>query len=84
MTRRAFAVRFEWRRLAQLVVIIGGVAAAGELLLPTSGAVGFLTRAAAFLVIPVLLYLTRFAHDAELRQAGQLLPAARSGRRGRG
>ena len=37
LTRRAFPVAFEWLRLAQLVVVMGGLAAAGELLLPTSG-----------------------------------------------
>ncbi len=46
LIRRAFAASFEWRRLAQLVVVIGGLAVAGDLLLPTHGFVGFLTRAA--------------------------------------
>jgi O-antigen/teichoic acid export membrane protein len=74
LTRRAFRVHFEWRRLAQLVLIMGGVAAAGELLLPTHGAVGLLTRGAAFLAIPPLLWATGFAHAAEL---GQLQRVAR-------
>jgi O-antigen/teichoic acid export membrane protein len=74
LTRRAFRVHFEWRRLAQLVLIMGGVAALGELLLPTHGAVGLLTRAAAFLAIPLALYATGFAHAAEL---GQLQRVAR-------
>jgi O-antigen/teichoic acid export membrane protein len=77
LTRRAFEVHFEWRRLAHLVFVIGGVAVAGELLLPTKGAVGLLSRAAAFLLIPVLLYVTRFAHEAELRHVGVLLRRAR-------
>ena len=34
LTRRAFAAAFEWRRLAQLALVLGGMAAAGELLLP--------------------------------------------------
>ncbi len=38
LTRRAFPVEFEWRRLAQLTSFIGGLAAVGELLLPTHGA----------------------------------------------
>ena len=37
LTRRAFAVQFEWLRLGQLVVVMGGLAAAGDLALPTSG-----------------------------------------------
>ena len=35
LTRRAFAASFEWLRLAQLAVVLGGMSAAGELLLPT-------------------------------------------------
>src|SRR5207248_7673593 len=33
LTRRAFAVAFEWRRLAQLLKVMGGLAVAGGLLL---------------------------------------------------
>jgi len=73
LTRRAFAVSFEWRRLAQLVAVIGGVAVGGELLLPTHGALGLLSRAAAFAAIPPLLYVTGFAHPGELSQARGLL-----------
>jgi hypothetical protein len=68
LTRRAFSVAFEWRRLAQLVLVMGSVAAAGDLLLPTVGLLGFLTRGAAFLLIPLLLRATRFAHAEELDQ----------------
>ena len=66
LTRRAFAVAFEWLRLAQLVLVMGGIAAAGDVLLPTHGAVGFLTRALAFLVIPAVLYLIGFVHPEEV------------------
>ena len=52
LTRRAFPVAFEWRRLAHLVVVVGGLAAAGELALPTSGVVGFISRAAGVAAIP--------------------------------
>jgi O-antigen/teichoic acid export membrane protein len=72
LTRRAFAVAFEWRRLAQLTLVMGGVAVAGDLLLPTHGAVGFLSRAVAFLLIPAGLYLTGFAHPQELATARRL------------
>ncbi len=34
LVRRAFPVTFEWRRLGQLVLVLGGLAVAGELLLP--------------------------------------------------
>ena len=73
LTRRAFAVRFEGRRLLQLVLVIGGVAVGGELVLPTHGAFGLLTRAAAFASIPPLLYVTGFAHSEELARARALL-----------
>ncbi len=46
LVRRAFPVTFEWRRLGQLVLVLGGLAVAGELLLPESGFVGFVARAA--------------------------------------
>jgi O-antigen/teichoic acid export membrane protein len=77
LTRRAFAVAFEWRRLAQLCVVIGGMAVGGELLLPTHGAVGLLTRAALWLAIPPALLLTGFAHSQELRGLRSLVAYAR-------
>src|SRR6185437_7944260 len=52
LTRRVFPVAFEWRRLVQLTVVVGGLAAAGELLLPTSGLVGFVSRAVVWAAIP--------------------------------
>jgi O-antigen/teichoic acid export membrane protein len=76
LTRRVFKVGFEWRRLLQLIVVIGGVAVAGDLLLPTRGAIGLLARAAALLAIPAVLYLTRFAHPQELGQVRVLLRRA--------
>jgi O-antigen/teichoic acid export membrane protein len=80
LTRRVFAVRFEWRRLLQLGAVMGGVAVIGELLLPTHGAVGLLTRAAAFAAIPPLLWITGFAHRQELAQArGAIERAIRRG-----
>ena len=79
LTRRAFGVAFEWRRLTQLVVVMGGVGAVGDVLLPTHGAVGFLTRTAAFFAIPVALYLTGFAHAQELGGLRMVLERLRSG-----
>ncbi len=77
LTRHAFPVEFEWLRLAHLVAVMGGMAAAGELLLPTSGAVGFVSRGAVFVAIVPVLLATGFAHAAELRQARDLLARAR-------
>jgi O-antigen/teichoic acid export membrane protein len=77
LTRRVFPVAFEWLRLAQLAMVMGGLAAAGDLVLPTHGAVGLLTRLAVLaLIVPVLL-ATGFAHPAELRQARVLLARVR-------
>ncbi len=76
LTRRAFRVQFEWRRLAHLVLILGGVSAAGDLLLPSAGALGLLSRAAAFLLIPPLLWLTGFARPQEARRLRALASRA--------
>jgi len=65
-TRHLFSVAFEWRRLAQIVVVVGGIATAGDLLLPTSGFWGFVLRAVAWVAIPVVMLLTRFPHPEEL------------------
>jgi O-antigen/teichoic acid export membrane protein len=79
LTRRAFATAFEWRRLLQLVVVVGGMAALGDALLPTSGWVGFVTRAAVLAAIPLVLFGTGFAHSEEIAQGRVLLARARRG-----
>ena len=66
LTRRLFAVAFEWRRLAHAAGLIAAVAVPGELALPTEGIAGFVTRALALAAIPVALLATRFARPAEL------------------
>jgi O-antigen/teichoic acid export membrane protein len=76
LTRRAFRVDFEWRRLLQIALLMGAVAVAGDLLLPTHGAIGFVTRVAAFAVIPALLRITGFAHPQELGKARELVERA--------
>ncbi len=76
LTRRAFAAAFEWRRLLQLAVVLGGMSTAGELLLPTHGAVGLLSRAAVLAAMPLVLLGTGFAHRQELEQARSLLNRA--------
>jgi O-antigen/teichoic acid export membrane protein len=65
LTRRLFHVAFEWRRIAQLALVLGGLAGAGELLLPTSGAAGFVSRAIVALLLPVVLALTGFFRPEE-------------------
>jgi O-antigen/teichoic acid export membrane protein len=73
LTRRLFAVPFEWARLAHAVALLAGVSVPGELLLPTAGAAGFLTRAAALAALPLLLAVTGFARAEELAGARSLL-----------
>ena len=79
LTRRAFAASFEWLRLVQLTVVLGGMSVLGELLLPTSGFVGLLSRAAVLAAMPLVLLATGFAHGAEIEQARVLLARARRG-----
>ncbi len=79
LTRRAFAASFEWLRLVQLTVVLGGMSVLGELLLPTSGFVGLVSRAAVLAAMPLVLLATGFAHGAEIEQARVLLARARRG-----
>jgi O-antigen/teichoic acid export membrane protein len=79
LTRRAFAASFEWVRLIQLVVVLGGMSVAGDLLLPTHGLVGFISRAAVLAAMPLVLTATGFTHSAEREQARVLLARARRG-----
>ena len=79
LTRRAFAASFEWLRLVQLTVVLGGMSVAGDLLLPTHGLVGLVSRAAVLAAMPLVLLGTGFAHGAEIEQARVLLARARRG-----
>jgi O-antigen/teichoic acid export membrane protein len=78
LTRSLFRVGFEWRRLAQLVAILAGVAVSGELLLPTRGFAGLALRALWLALVPIALLATRFFHPHELAEARRLV---RDGRR---
>lgn len=78
LTRRVFAVRFEWARLGRLAAIFALVAVSGELLLPASGAVGLLARIAWLALVPALLLATRFFGPRERQQVRALV---RDGRR---
>jgi O-antigen/teichoic acid export membrane protein len=76
LTRRLFAVPFQWRRLVQATAILTGVAVSGELLLPTSGFAGIALRVAWLALVPILLVLTRFFDSDERTQARALLADA--------
>jgi O-antigen/teichoic acid export membrane protein len=77
LTRRLFTVGFEWRRLAQLTLILAGVAVSGELLLPRSGFEGIALRIVWLAFVPALLLLTRFFGADERSQARALLADGR-------
>jgi O-antigen/teichoic acid export membrane protein len=83
LTRSLFEVAFEWRRLAHLVLVMGGIAVIGDLVLPTHGAGGLLSRVAAFVAIVPALYLTGFAHPEEVGNLRRVLGRAGAGSRGR-
>jgi len=68
LTRRLFRVDFEWRRIALLALVLGGLSGAGELLLPTSGAAGFVSRALLALALPAVLGLAGFYRPEERAQ----------------
>jgi len=80
LTRNAFRVDFEWARLARLVLVMGGLAVLGDLLAPSRGAAGLLSRIAVVVAIGPVLAATGFVHTAELRQARELLARVRRGR----
>jgi O-antigen/teichoic acid export membrane protein len=73
LTRGLFDVDFEWARLAHLVVVMGGISVAGELLLPTAGVAGFVERAAVLAAIPLALLVTGFFGVEERARMRQLL-----------
>jgi O-antigen/teichoic acid export membrane protein len=59
-TERLFPVPYEWGRLARVLFGAAALIAFGELVLPTAGFVGFLTRLALGLLFPVLLFASGF------------------------
>jgi O-antigen/teichoic acid export membrane protein len=73
LTRNLFRVGFQWRRLAQLTVILAAVALSGELLLPASGFAGLALRAAWLGLVPALLLGTKFFAPHEWDQARALV-----------
>jgi len=78
ITRSVFPIAFEWGRLARLALILGGVAVSGELLLPTNGVNGFVSRALWLTLVPALLLLSRFLRPREIEQARLLVGTARA------
>jgi O-antigen/teichoic acid export membrane protein len=83
-TQRLFPVPYEWTRLMRLMLSATLIVLAGELLLPTSGAAGFLGRVVLWLAYPLALLGSGFFTRAErrwlsrLRQPGELVRRLRS------
>ena len=67
VTRRVFPLELEWGRIVRIIGIAAALFAGGELLLPDSGAVGFVARAAVALAYLPLLYASGFFQDRERR-----------------
>jgi O-antigen/teichoic acid export membrane protein len=66
-TQRLFAVPYQWRRLARVVLVSAVLVGAGELLLPTEGAAGFAGRVILWLAYPLLLLAGGFFTAGERR-----------------
>jgi O-antigen/teichoic acid export membrane protein len=76
LTRDLFRVPFEWGRLSAAVGVLTALAVGGELLLPTHGAVGLVSRLAVLAAAPLLLVAARVVTPAELRSVRNLRSAA--------
>jgi O-antigen/teichoic acid export membrane protein len=77
LTRRLFAVPFEWKRLVHAVALLAGISVAGNLVLPTAGLEGLLLRALAFVAIPAALQATGFMRPDERAGLRELVARAR-------
>jgi hypothetical protein len=77
VTRRIFPLDLEWGRLLRIIGIAAALYALGELLLPTSGLAGFLTRAGVALAYLPLLWASGFFGDEERDAMRRALERAR-------
>jgi O-antigen/teichoic acid export membrane protein len=71
-TQRLFPVPYEWGRLGRIVLVSTVLVGVSELLLPTAGAVGFLSRTVLWLAYPLGLLLTGFFTSGERRWLARL------------
>ena len=83
-TQRLFPMRYEWGRLALVVLSAAALVAAGETLLPTSGAIGLLSRGALWLAFPAILFAAGFLHPEERTGLAELLSPSAIAARARG
>jgi len=75
LTRHLFTVPFETGRLVRIIGVLAAVAVIGELVLPTDGAAGLISRLAAFALAPVLLVAVRGVSIGEVRAVLRPAPA---------
>jgi O-antigen/teichoic acid export membrane protein len=71
-TQRLFPVPYEWGRLIRVVAVSTLLVAGGELLLPTNGALGLISRTLLWLVYPLALLATGFFRPSERALLGRL------------
>jgi O-antigen/teichoic acid export membrane protein len=64
-TERLFPVPYEWDRLARVLFVAAALVGLGDLLLPTSGPAGLLSRLALGLLYPLALFATGFFDPEE-------------------
>jgi O-antigen/teichoic acid export membrane protein len=83
-TQRLFRVPYEWRRLALILLSAAAIVGGGEVLLPTSGAIGLLSRGVLWLVYPLVLFALGFLHPEERLGLGDLLRPSAIAARARG
>jgi O-antigen/teichoic acid export membrane protein len=73
VSRRIFPIPWQWGRLAVVTGSAAVLIAAGETLLPTAGAAGFLTRLALVALYPAILWFGGAVRADERRQVIALL-----------
>jgi O-antigen/teichoic acid export membrane protein len=71
-TQRLFPVPYQWGRLARVVLTSAVLVGLGELLMPTSGALGLLGRAVLFCAYPVALLASGFFTPGERQWLARL------------
>jgi O-antigen/teichoic acid export membrane protein len=73
LTHRIFAVPYEWRRLAILLVVSSALVGVEEAFVPKTGVAGFLLCALLWAAFPLVLWVTGFLTAEERRTLATLL-----------
>ncbi len=71
-TQRLFPVPYEWGRLARVVLVSVSLVAFGELLLPSDGLAGLLSRGVLWAAYPLILLASGFFNPEERHWLGRL------------